>query len=126
MPARGYTAITIREELYNLLKKKYEEDFKGKKVKVSLTSFINDLLWEVIERDEVLKNYSPYLEEVAVEGDRVIIKDNRIDRIAELVLKDKELYCLLDDRKDCVHIGFAWAIPKVYKAMKLQGSKSPN
>jgi hypothetical protein len=40
-------------------------------------------------------------------------------------LHDGVVFCSLDDSDNCVHIGFAWAILKVYKVMKERGQKKP-
>ena len=45
---------------------------------------------------------------------RVVLKDNKRNRIAEVMLKEGELQCLLDERADCVHIGFAYSLPELY------------
>jgi hypothetical protein len=42
------------------------------------------------------------LKKIAIEQDRVIIKDNRRDRIAELMIKNRELQYLLDEKKTFV------------------------
>ncbi|MEM3383873.1 MAG: hypothetical protein QXD42_06845 [Nitrososphaerales archaeon] len=125
MPYKGFSAITIKEELYKKLNEKLNEDYKDKKVKPSLASYVSDILWNVIESEEILRKYGPFLEKFAIEPDKIFIKDNRLDRIAELVLRDGDLYCILDESFNCVHIGFAWSIPEVYKAMELHGKKMP-
>jgi hypothetical protein len=51
--------------------------------------------------------------------------DNRIGRIVECVVKEGELYCLNCQSLNCVHIGYSWAIPEVYKIMNLKGKKMP-
>ena len=59
------------------------------------------------------------LKKIAIEQDRVIIKDNRRDRIAELMIRNRELQCLLDEKKtDGIHIGFVYTPPEVYAMLK--------
>jgi hypothetical protein len=121
MPHPGFTAITIKDELYKKLSEKLENEYNDKKVRPSLASYISGILWHIIERDEILRCYG-FLEKLAVEQDRVFIKDNKRNEIAELVLKDGKLYCKLDKGFNCVHIGFAWSILEVYKIM---GGREP-
>jgi len=45
---------------------------------------------------------------------RVVLKDNKTNRIAEVMLKEGELQCLLDERADCVHVGFVYSLPELY------------
>jgi hypothetical protein len=125
MPHNGFSAITVKDELYKKLNEKIEAEYNDKKVRPSLASYVSDILWYVIESDEILRRNGPFLGKLAVEPDRVFIKDNKRNEIAELVLKDGELYCNLDEGFNCVHIGFAWAIPEVYKVMGLHGKKKP-
>jgi sugar diacid utilization regulator len=42
------------------------------------------------------------LKKIAIEQDKVIIKDNRRNRIAELMIKNRELQYLLDEKKTFV------------------------
>ena len=59
------------------------------------------------------------LKKIAIEQDRVIIKDNRRDRIAELMIRNWELQCLLDEKKtDCIHIGFDIHPPKYMRCLR--------
>jgi len=46
-----------------------------------------------------------------------MIKDNKIGRIVEVQVHGKDLICMLDEKKDCVHVGYASAIPEVYRLM---------
>ena len=68
---------------------------------------------------------SEQLYEEALEAPTVHVKDNKKNRIAECVLQDGDLYCMMCESPNCVHIGFAWSIPEVYKAMDLHGKKMP-
>jgi hypothetical protein len=44
----------------------------------------------------------------------VVLKDNKRNRIAEVMLKEGELQCLLDEKSDCVHVGFVYSLPELY------------
>jgi hypothetical protein len=54
------------------------------------------------------------MEKILIDHNSVIIKDNKRNRIAEITLRDNELQCLLDDRNDCVHVGFVYSLPELY------------
>ena len=59
------------------------------------------------------------LKKIAIEQDRVIIRDNRRDRIAEVMIRNLELQCLLDEKKTyCIHIGFVYGLPEVYAVLE--------
>ena len=126
MPYKGHSSITVTDALYNKIKSKHHENYVVNHVKPSLSDYVENILWYVLESDDILKKYAPFLEKDKIADNTIFIKDNRVNRIAELIVQDGDLYCLLDERKDCVHIGFAWSIPEVYKIMAEHGRKKPD
>ena len=44
----------------------------------------------------------------------MVLQDNKRNRIAEVLLKEGELQCLLDERSDCVHVGFVYSLHELY------------
>jgi hypothetical protein len=91
----------------------------------TFTGFVNDLIWHVIEADRVLSSRAPFLSEVSMTEDGITIRDARLDRIVEVKIRKGELVCDLDNSNNCIHIGFAYAIPEVYKVLGLMGKKPP-
>jgi hypothetical protein len=69
---------------------------------------------EMMIKDEVFAKHSPFIEKIAVDQDRVILKDNKRNRIVEVLLKNGELQCFLDEKPDCVHVGFVYSLPELY------------
>jgi hypothetical protein len=57
--------------------------------------------------------------------DRVPIKDNKRNRIGEVILRSGELRCLLDEKIDCVYVGFVYSLPEVYIVLKNKEMKAP-
>ena len=47
------------------------------------------------------------------------------NRIAEVAIQHGELYCMLCEEKDCVHIGYVFALPDVYEILNSKGIKNP-
>lgn len=62
---------------------------------------------------EAFAKPAPFMEKISIDSDRVLIKDNKRNRIAEVILRSGELRCLLDEKIDCVHIGFVYSLPEV-------------
>lgn len=91
--------LSLRADLVDRIQKVREEKQEGRK-KVPLGTVIEDLLIPELERNEALRLYAPYLEQVSIDQDGIFIKDNRIQRIAELRLKGGDLYCDLDSSGD--------------------------
>ena len=62
---------------------------------------------------------APFMQK-APQGNSIMIKDNKIGRLVEVQVHGKELVCLYCKKNDCVHVGFAYAIPEVYRVMSVQ------
>ena len=77
-------------------------------------------------KDEVFAKHSPFIEKIAVDQNRVIIKDNKKNRVAEVLLNNGELQCLLDERSDCVHVGFVYSLPELYDIISSKGIRVPS
>ena len=125
MTRPGWRTVLLREEVVSRLEKVKEQKEAGKPRKIPLGALIEDLIWPVLESDELLRKYGPYLSELSVDDDKILLRDNRINEIVELTFRNDVLYCGHDHSDNCVHIGFAWSIPKVYKALIAHGQKMP-
>jgi hypothetical protein len=115
MPKEGFSVVTITQLAHDKAKQRYNQKVKTQKLAKSFSKYVNDIIIEQVEADENLSLTAPFMEKVGLEGNSIMIKDNKIGRIAEVQVHGKELICMLDEKKDCVHVGFACAIPEVYR-----------
>ena len=78
------------------------------------------IIIEQVEADEALSLAAPHIEKSAPVGNSSLLNDHKLGRMVEVQVrgKEKDLFCVLDKRNDCVHAGFAYAIPQVYAIMK--------
>ncbi len=83
------------------------------------------MLEEMMQKDKTFARYAPKLEKISVDGDRVILKDNIKNRIAEVAIQKGEFFCQLCEEKDCVHVGFVFSLPDVYEVLNARGIKHP-
>jgi hypothetical protein len=123
---RGFLAISISQEN----KKKIEEYLKSKYPEFTpkLSVFVAKVVFDYIERDEVMRQYGPYMSYAGNNENTIFIKDEKNDRIApvRVVIKENgqyDLFCELDQRDDCMHAGFVFALPELYKILKEKGVK---
>jgi len=66
------------------------------------------------------------MEKISIDSDRVLIKDNKRNRIAEVILRNGgELCCLLYEKIDYIHIGFVYSLPEVYIVLNNKRMKAP-
>jgi virulence-associated protein VapD len=125
----GYKSVTITQSIHDYYRKSYEQNREKLERKGinSFTSYITSMLEALMEENEIFARYAPFLQEFGFDevGNTVYIKDNRTGRIAGIGIKDKELHCDVDDRSDCVHVGFAYSVPTVYKVMEKLGVPPP-
>ena len=71
-------------------------------------------------RYEAFAKHAPDMEKLSIDQNRVVLQDNKRNRIAEVLLKKGELQCLLDERADCVHVGFVYSLPELYNNEKVK------
>ena len=127
MPKPGYKSITVSENVYKKFFEVYEKNRKGLELKgiMSFSGYLTSRMEEMMIKDEVFAKHSPFIEKIAVDQNRVILKDNKQNRIAEVLLNNGELQCLLDERSDCVHVGFVYSLPELYCIISSKGIKVP-
>ncbi len=127
MPKPGFKSITVSEQVYD----KFHDVFQKNKSELSMkgvnsfAGYITYMLEDMMLKDKTFARYAPKLEKVSVDDDRVIIKDNIKNRIAEVTIQRGELFCQLCEEKDCVHIGFVFSLPDVYEVLNSKGIRHP-
>ncbi|MBI2184264.1 MAG: hypothetical protein HYU39_04810 [Thaumarchaeota archaeon] len=128
MPEKGWKTLQVKQEYEQRLRDIYERrkhELLDRNIR-TFNGFVQALIWRVIESDEQLSRKGPYLEYIPTENpEAIFIKDNKTGRIVEVTMKNGVFYCSVDQRGDCVHVGFAWAIPEVYREMNLRGRRMP-
>ena len=117
MPKEGFSVITITQQVHDKAKQRYNQKVKAEKLHKSFSKYVNDLILETIEADENLSLAAPFIQKIGMEGNSIMLKDNKIGRIVEVQVHGKDLICMLDEKKDCVHVGYAYAIPEVYRVI---------
>ncbi len=101
--------LTVTAEIYDRLAKIYKKEKTDK----SLTQWISEKLLMVLEKDEFLKNYAPFLSKIAVNESSVILRDEKIQRLVEIIYRDNKFWCDVDEEECCVHVHFALALPEL-------------
>jgi len=127
LPKPGFKSITVSESVYDKFYDVYEKnkDELSMKGVNSFAGYITYMLEENMLKDKTFARYAPKLEKISVDDDRVILKDNIKNRIAEVAIQRGELFCQLCNEKDCVHIGFVFSLPDVYEVLNARGIKHP-
>src|SRR5918911_201139 len=116
MPKPGFKSITVSENVYKKFFEVYEKNKKGLELKgiTSFSGYLTSMMEEMMIKDEVFARHAPYMEKLSIDQNRVVLKDNKRNRIVEVMLKEGELQCLLDEKSDCAHVGFVYSLPELY------------
>lgn len=119
----------ISEKLAEKLASKIESDYRGM-VKPKLSTYIQGILWDRIEADEILHEKAPFLNLIGYTDRGILIRDAKVDRIVEVIIReyldDGErtkygLYCPVCESDSCYHVGFALALKEVHKKLVEKG-----
>ncbi|MDQ3840667.1 MAG: hypothetical protein M3297_15540 [Thermoproteota archaeon] len=123
MPKPGFKSITVSDHVYNKFFATYEKNRRGLELKgiTSFSGYLTSMMEEAMAKYEAFARHSPFMEKIDVEQNRITIKDNKRNKIAEVFLKDDQLYCSLDGNTDCVHIGFVYSLPELYNIIATRG-----
>ncbi|MDR4511282.1 MAG: hypothetical protein MRJ93_06195 [Nitrososphaeraceae archaeon] len=127
MPKPGFKSITVSENVYNKFFRIYEKRKNHLELKgiTSFSGYLTSMMEEMMIKHEAFAKQAPFMEKISIDSDRVLLKDNKKNRIVEVILKNGELICVLDEKTDCVHIGFVYSLPQVYMILNNKGIKAP-
>ncbi len=110
MPQVGQKTVTMSGDILKELMKEYENEAK-KRPSLSFAGFISEYAMMELERRKIVKHTAP-LSLIGVHDNIIVIKDSREKIFVEVQIKDKKWMCLTDKTDDCIHIGFAMALPE--------------
>jgi hypothetical protein len=117
----------VSENVYNKFFKVYEKRKNDLELKgiTSFSGYLTSMMEETMIKHEAFAKQAPFIEKISIDIDRVLLKDNKKNRIVEVILKNGELRCLVDEKTDCIHIGFVYSLPEVYMIMNNKGIRIP-
>lgn len=108
--------ITLRVSIVKELRNKWRrERERNPYVNEHFGGFVNELLHDILEKDEFLRHYAPFLSEEGCTRDTLYIKDFKENKTAEVRISENKLHCSLCNSFACFHIQFAMATPRVAK-----------
>lgn len=116
MPKPGQKTITVSGKSLTELERKYNTE-KSKNPNLSFAAFVSESALIELERRRMLRE-AQFISLVGFSDDAVILKDMRKNgRLIEVQIRNKNLKCIAEDTSDCIHVGFALALPEVRKAL---------
>jgi len=116
LPQKGQKTVTVSGKVLSKLEAIYKLE-KVKRPNLSFASFISESALIELERRNILRE-AQQISVIGFGDDSVILKDVRkIDRFIEVQVRDRKLKCISDNKFDCIHVGFALALPEVRRAL---------
>ena len=108
--------ITLRVNIVKELRSKWKrERERNPYINEHFGGFVNELLHEILEKDEFLRHYAPFLSEEGCTRDTLYIKDSKENKVTEIHFNEEKLRCSLCQSSTCFHVQFAMATPRVAK-----------
>jgi hypothetical protein len=116
LPKAGQKTVTMSGKPLKILEQRYQSE-KEKRPNLSFAAFVSESALMELERRNILKE-AQFLSLAGSSDDIVIIKDTRKNgRLFEVQVRNKKLKCITDNDFECIHVGFALALPEVRKAL---------
>ncbi|AFU57260.1 hypothetical protein Ngar_c03420 [Candidatus Nitrososphaera gargensis Ga9.2] len=124
--AKGWTVLTVRDQVKSRLEEIYEKDTKRPKNQ-KFTAYLDNLLTQYIDYHEKLQQYGPFIEYKDKRDNYVELYDHRKRQYVNVYINDqeKQLFCEFDNSADCCHVGFCFAIKEVYEILIDHGFRPP-
>lgn len=118
MPKPGQKTVTLSGTRLTKLEKKFEAE-KSKRPSLTFTGFITEAALMELERQNLLRE-AQFISFIGENDGIVALKDFRQkEKLVEVQVKENEVICLnVECKPNCIHIGFALALPEVRKRLK--------
>ena len=115
---KGWLTVQVREEVKNDLLELYNKD-KKRPSNQKFTAYLDLILKNTIEFTKQITEYGPFLEFTSAIDNHIVIKDNTMNKLVTIYInsKKKELQCDFCEKTDCLHIGFCFSVPEIYKIL---------
>ena len=112
---KGNKLVELREEVVKGLVTAFGS---GLRAAPDFTTFVNELLLDVVRREQFLSRYKPFshLTYAGSHAGSLFVKDKQRKLVAEIIFKDGLVFCdSPDSASDCDHARFATSLIDVAK-----------
>jgi hypothetical protein len=116
LPNKGQKTITVSGKNLKELERRYLVE-KNNKPNLSFAAFVSDSALMELERRRILSE-AQFISLIGIQENVIYLKDYRkSERFIEVYLKNKKLKCICRQQSDCIHVGFALALPEVRRTL---------
>lgn len=103
--------LTMSAEKHSVLEKAWKESETEKPI----SGWILENMMMEIEIKGLMKTYAPFLSKKSVDGNSVVLRDEKLKRLVEVTYTNKKFWCDHDEKDCCVHVHFALTLPELSK-----------
>lgn len=116
MPNKGQKTITVSGRNLKELERRFLVE-KNKTPNLSFAAFVSDSALMELERRKILSE-AQFISLIGMQDNVIFLKDyKKPERLIEVYLKNKKLKCSCRQQSECMHVGFALALPEVRRAL---------
>lgn len=120
--AENWITTKVRRSLYNEISRALQTSEAKKNGLTNTAQFVDAAVRELLEKCE-----SDRFSHINMHDDHVKILDNRLDKVGRIVSvyfrKGLKSWCDYCEASGCVHVQYAWEIPKVKARLVEHGLK---
>jgi predicted DNA-binding ribbon-helix-helix protein len=103
-----YRTINIEDGLYEKVAE------IAKRRSTNLRKYVNDIMSDVIQREDFTSRILPFLKIVALDERSLFIKDQKSNHVNEVIIRNEKdnqdkfvMQCLEEQSDNCVHVAYA-------------------
>ena len=114
--------VTILNNAYDKLKKKYEES----NTSLSMTQWLSEKIELTIEKDIWMSRFSEEISYSGCDGKAIMLRDSsRGGELIEVILNDGKPYCInCNNKTRCMHVLYAQGIPEIALLKETENEES--
>ena len=116
MPKKGFTSFSLKLPIYEYWYKNYQKKKESLRMK-GISSFSAYLTY-LLNLSENQNNVNFRFEMIQFQNNLLVIKDKKENKIIDLSFKDGKIFCHIDKKTDCQHVGFAYSLPEIYHSLE--------
>ena len=123
MPKKGFKSYILKDEIFDFWTNEYKQnkDIFTQQGITSFSAFLTHMMNKSIEQTHTQSEQ--FMKVVYLKNNLLAIQDNIQNNVVNLLIKKGKITCLLDKKEDCVHVGYAYSIPEVYKLMNKSSNR---
>ncbi len=111
MVKQDIVPVDIKREIYNEVSKVAE--LNG----ISLRKFVNEMLDLDVQKKSFLQKIAPKMNFVELTEESILLRENNAKQVRyyQITIRNKKLWCDVDDKPDCSHIHYVLMLPEIVK-----------